>query len=197
MKIIKKEKVSIYGTKGGQKKWFVKISLLAFSTSLFLSLFSEMILNNANLCIALVLLVIFMFMNVFSDMFGLAITSCQIEKFKKENLDKRQFEICVKLVEASDKVSSILCDVVGDICGILCGVSGTMIAMILSKNIDISSAKIFIGAFTSSFIAGLTVLFKAVSKNYAVNHSSDIVKKISKIILLFKFFRKNKSKQQK
>ncbi len=193
MKFIKKECVTIYGTKSNQGKWFAKISLLAFSVSLFLSLFSETILHRANFFIAFILLAIFMFANIFSDMVGLAITSCQIEKLKKENLTKRQLNICVKLIESSDKVSSILCDVVGDICGILCGVSGTIIAMILSTKIELSTIKIFIGAFTSSIVAGLTVLFKAISKNYAVKHSSKIVKKVSNLILFFKIFsRKNK-----
>lgn len=198
MKIVKQKKVSIYSTGTGQKRWLAKISLLAFSTSLFLSLFSEMMLTRANLIIALILLIVFMLANVFSDMFGLAITSCQIEKLKQEELDKRRYHICLKLVESSDKVSSILCDVVGDICGILCGVSGTMIAMILSKNIVLSCVKIFIGALTSSFIAGLTVLLKAISKNYAVNHSSQIVKKIANLILFFKLFsRKRKKGEEK
>lgn len=189
MKIVKREGISIYSTKTGFKKWLAKISLLAFSTSLFLSIFSEMVLTKSNFFVALALLVIFMFANVLSDMLGLAITSCQIEKLKNENLPKAQLEICVKLIESSDKVSSILCDVVGDICGILCGVSGTMIAIILARNIEFSTAKIFIGAFTSSIVAGLTVFFKAIFKNYAVINSNKIIKKISNTIM---FFKKNK-----
>ncbi len=173
--------------------WFIKISILALCLSLLLTLFSEIILHKSNVIVAVILLVVFMFLNVFSDMIGLAITSCQIEELKKQNLDKKIFEKCLRLIKSSDKVSSILCDVVGDICGILCGVSGTMIAYIISNYIPIETFNLLLGAFISALIAGLTVLFKAISKNYAVNHASEIVKKTAKILLLLKFQKKDKN----
>lgn len=173
--------------------WFIKISILALCLSLLLTLFSEIILHKSNVIIALILLIVFMLLNVFSDMLGLAITSCQIEELKKQNLDKRLFEKCLRLIKSSDKVSSILCDVVGDICGILCGVSGTMIAYIISKYISIETFNLLLGAFISALIAGLTVLFKAISKNYAVNHASEIVKKTAKALFLLKIHKKDKN----
>lgn len=173
--------------------WFIKISILALCLSLLLTLFSEIILHKSNVIIALILLIVFMLLNVFSDMLGLAITSCQIEELKKQNLDKRLFEKCLRLIKSSDKVSSILCDVVGDICGILCGVSGTMIAYIISKYISIETFNLLLGAFISALIAGLTVLFKAISKNYAVNHASEIVKKTAKALFLLKIHKKDEN----
>ena len=172
--------------------WFVKISILAFCLSLMLALFSELVLNRAHVIVAIILLIVFMLLNVFSDMLGLAITSCQIEELKKQVKDENQLNFCLRLIKSSDKVSSILCDVVGDICGILCGVSGTMIAYVLARSIPLSSFNIFIGAFISALIAGLTVLFKAISKNYAVNHSTKIVKKIVNFLTGVKIFKRRK-----
>ena len=195
MKFYKNNKVVVANAMTKRKYvWFAKITLLAFSSSLLLSLFSEIILGKSNLIVALILLVIFMMLNVFSDMLGLSITSCQIEELKKRNLDKRTFDKCLFLIKSSDKVSSILCDVVGDICGILCGVSGTMISYLFVKNIQIASFKIVVGATVSAIIAGLTVLFKAISKNYAVKNASKIVEKIAKF-LSFSMFKSKKKKK--
>lgn len=130
-----------------------------------------------------------MALNVLSDMIGLAITSCQIENIKKIENQQVQSK-CLMLVRNSDKVSSILCDVIGDICGILCGVSGTIITAYFVLKVEIASLKIFIGAGVSAVIAGLTVLFKAISKNYAVKNSEKIVRKVG-AFLCFKSSRKS------
>lgn len=175
-------------------KWIIRISTLAFFLSLFLSLFSEMMLVKSRIFIAVILLFVFTFLNVISDMVGLAITSCQIEELKKENLSSKIFEKCLYLIKNSDKVSSILCDVVGDISGILCGASGTMIAMIISSFFNFQNVNILIVALVSSFIAGTTVLFKAIAKKYAIENSLKLVKITAKIMTIniknFKIFKK-------
>lgn len=162
--------------------WIIRISTLAFSLSLLLSLFSETFLNKSNVIVAVFLLITFMMLNVFSDMLGLAITSCQIEELKKENLSRNLKCRCLVLIKNSDKVSSILCDVVGDISGILCGVSGTTITIIISSTFKIVSLNILFGSIVSAIIAGLTVLFKAIAKNYAVNNSLKLVKSTAKFL---------------
>ena len=97
-------------------------------------------------------------------------------------------------------MSSILCDVVGDICGILCGVSGTMIAYICASLLPESNFNMFLGAIVSALIAGFTVLFKAISKNYAVKNSTKIVKKVVNFIFVLKNLKnqmKHKSRSNK
>lgn len=176
--------------------WIIRISLLAFSLSLLLSLFSETFLNKSNVILAIFLLITFMMLNVFSDMLGLAITSCQIEELKKEDLSRSLRARCLVLIKNSDKVSSILCDVIGDISGILCGVSGTTITIIISSTFKIVSLNILFGSIVSAIIAGLTVLFKAIAKNYAVNNSLKLVKSTAKFLdvleSIFKKFKRRK-----
>jgi len=191
MKIVNDVKVKLLSKNWKKRKifWVAKISILAFSLSLLLSFFSQVVLKKSNAFLAIILLFIFMLFNVFSDMIGLAITSCQIGDVKREREDKKMKEViykkCLTLIKNSDKVSSILCDVVGDICGILCGVSATILTNIIISNDSIVSLYLFIGAIVSSIIAGLTVLFKAIAKNFAVKNSLKIVKKISRILILF------------
>ncbi|MGN0798694.1 MAG: hypothetical protein ACI4L7_03955 [Christensenellales bacterium] len=189
-----KRRTGVLSSTRGKWLWVTKISLLAFSVSLFLSLLSSLVLERSGLIVAIFLLLIFLSLNVLSDMIGLAITSCQMESLKKiDNLEVQKK--CLMLVRNSDKVSSILCDVIGDICGILCGVSGTIVTAYCVVKIEIISLEIFVGAGVSAIIAGLTVLFKAISKNYAVKNSEKIVKKVGAFLCLKK--RKSKLKQEK
>jgi len=191
MKIINNVKVKSLSKNGKRRKilWVLKISLLAFSLSLLLSFFSQVVLKKSNAFLAIILLCVFMIFNVLSDMIGLAITSCQIDEVKKERENNKLKEPiyikCLHLIKNADKVSSILCDVVGDICGILCGVSATILTNIIVSNNSLISLYIFVGAIVSSIIAGLTVLFKAIAKNFAVKNSLRIVKKISILSLIF------------
>lgn len=166
--------------------WILKITIIAILLSFFLSIFSEFFLSSSNIVLATILLIVFMLINILSDMIGLAIVSCQIEELKKENVNTKLFSMCLKLTRNSDKVSSILCDVIGDACGILCGVSGSILSIIIGKKIILGSVSgVFIGAVISSLIIGLTVLFKAISKKYAVNNSIKIVKIVGKFLLKF------------
>ncbi len=191
MKIYNGSKVRLQSKNEKKKKifWIVKISVLAVSLSLLFSFFSQVVLKKNNLFLAILLLFIFMFLNVFSDMIGLAITSCQIGDLKREVEEKKIkeniYRKCLYMIKNSDKVSSILCDVVGDICGILCGVSATILTNLIISNDSLVSLYVFMGAVVSSLIAGLTVFFKAIAKDYAVKNSVSIVKKISAFILIF------------
>ena len=178
----KRQKVKTLDYDGKSKRWTVKVALLAFFISLLLSLFSESIQRKGSVILAIVLIVLFMAVNIISDMLGLAITSCQIEQIEREAIDKKLKNKCKRLIQNSDKVSSILCDVVGDICGILCGVSGSIVSIYISNSIDVPSLIVFIGGAVSALIAGVTVLFKSISKNYAVNNAKNIVIKIGKFL---------------
>jgi CBS domain containing-hemolysin-like protein len=190
MKFVSQQQVKSLTKKGNKHKifWVAKISVLAFSLSLLLSLFSQVVLKQSSVILAVILLCVFLVLNVLSDMIGLAITSCQIEHLKDEheskNLSDVLYKKCLALIRNADKVSSILCDVVGDICGILCGVSATMLTNIIISNENFNSLYVFVGALASSIVAGLTVFFKAIAKNYAVKNSVCIVKKIAKFLMI-------------
>lgn len=164
--------------------WIVSISIIAFILSLVLSLFSEIFLNTSNLFLAFFIIILFMALNIFSDMIGLAITSCQVTKVKKSNIKQKEKAMCLLLIKNSDKVSSILCDVIGDACGILCGAGGSILAIILSNKASLSA--IFLGVLVSSSVVCLTVLLKAITKKYAIKNSLKIVRKCSKILLKIK-----------
>jgi len=164
--------------------WIICLTFLSFFLSLVLSLFSEIFLGTNNIVLAIILLLTFMLFNILSDMIGLAITSCQVIKIKKSNLKQKEKIMSVYLIKNSDKVSSILCDVIGDACGVLCGASGSILSLIMSNKLGISL--IYTGVLISSFIVSCTVLLKAITKSYALNNSLKIVKFCSKIILKIK-----------
>jgi CBS domain containing-hemolysin-like protein len=186
--------LTVHNKKTQQALWITKISLVAFLVSLILSVFSEIFLSRSSVFFALLLLVIFMLLNIFSDMLGLAVATCQVIQIRQAKFKRKVSAMCLLLIKNSDKVSSILCDVIGDACGILCGVSGSVVAIILTSKLSISG--VVIGALVSSTVVGITVLIKAIVKNYAVNNSIKIVKEMASVILKIKkiFRRKVKKK---
>ena len=93
-------KVKGQGLSKSTKLWIAKVTLLAFFMSLILSIFSELIRNSNNLIIAIVILLVFMALNVLSDMVGLAITSCQIENIENSNFDEKLKKKCKILMLA-------------------------------------------------------------------------------------------------
>ena len=164
--------------------WIISLTVFSFLLSLVLSLFSEIFLEANNIILAIFLLLIFMSFNIVSDMIGLAITSCQVIKIKKSNLKQKEKVISIYLIKNSDKVSSILCDVIGDVCSILCGASASILALIISTKLQLSI--IYTGCLINSIVVCLTVLIKAITKNYAIKNSLKIVRVCSKIILKIK-----------
>lgn len=165
--------------------WTLKISVLAFVLSILFSISSEIILDGVGIGISILLIVVFMLANVFVDMIGLAITTCQINDIDKINVDEKKKNTCLSLIKNADKVSSILSDVIGDICGILSGAGGATITIILTESITYPSLTLLVGALVSSLIACITVLLKSISKAYAIKHSIKIVLVISGFLSIF------------
>ena len=168
--------------------WVVEIGILALMLSMMFSVLSEYLLADANIIIVLVVIVVLLFTNVFFDMIGLAFASCKIEPLVAMAAKKvRGSKLALTLVKNADRVSSVCSDVIGDICGILCGAAGVTITVVFVGNMTGGSAEILIGAAVSAVIAGLTIFFKALCKNLAINKSTEIVMMVSKTLSIFSF----------
>ena len=168
--------------------WVVEIGILALMLSMMFSVLSECLLADANIIIVLVVIVVLLFTNVFFDMIGLAFASCKIEPLVAMAAKKvRGSKLALTLVKNADRVSSVCSDVIGDICGILCGAAGVTITVVFVGNMTGGSAEILIGAAVSAVIAGLTIFFKALCKNLAINKSTEIVMMVSKTLSIFSF----------
>ena len=91
----------------------------------------------------------------------------------------------ISLVRNADKVSSILNDVIGDVCGILSGAAGASIVTKIAIDNGGSFLSILIPSLIAAIIAGLTIFGKALFKKVAIRHANSITLTFAKFINFF------------
>ncbi len=167
-----------------KNKWVLYIFLITFVISVFLGLFSNVVINNLSITYAFLLLLLIIFIGVFFDIIGVAVVS-DIDKHHNSRASKkvRGSKESLFLLKHKDKVSNVANDVIGDVCGILSGAIGAVIAIYIygQYNTNIIMTNLII----ASFIAAITVGFKAIGKGYAIKHKKIIVEKLGFALSLF------------
>ena len=86
----------------------------------------------------------------------------------------------VYLIKNNDRVASIFCDILGDICGIISGGLVAMIAMLISQRYNVSSLVTIL--FISSFISSITIGGKAIGKKVALKNGDKIIYRFAKFL---------------
>ena len=104
----------------------------------------------------------------------------------------------LKLLRNSDRVSSICCDVVGDICGVVSGAASATIAALILSSMTIGWPQI-VTLGMSALVAGMTVGGKAIGKGIAIGSATKIVQTVGRILYFLRYgpdwFRKRKNKR--
>ena len=172
------------GIKG--KIWYVELFVISLLLCFVFSIISQLLLINANIALALFLVLFLIFVSVLFDMIGVAVAATDIRPFLeiKQKQKSRAVEKAIGLVKKAGKVSSICADVVGDICSIVSGASGVAISIILISELPSISGAV-LSTFVSSIIAALTVLGKALGKNFALTNSTKILLFVGKFLSIF------------
>ncbi len=162
--------------------WSFKILGLSFILSVAFSIISDMVLTHTSFIISIIMILLFMAIGVVSDMIGVAVTSCnktnQLDKIKDEKTKK----ISIDLVNNSDKISVICCDIIGDICSILSGACGASIVYKLIMFGSSAHNDIIISSCVSGLIACLTIFLKSLEKRLAVTKSDKILVSLARCI---------------
>ena len=165
-------------------RWILKIVVIAFSISFFLSFVSEMTIPNFSLIFGIVITFLFILIGVLFDIVGVAVTSADEAVFHSMNSRKvRGADVAVKFKKNADKVSSFCCDVIGDICGIISGAAATTIAALLISKYEFNN--LFTSLIVASLVASLTIGGKAIGKSFAINKSDIILYEFAKFISHF------------
>lgn len=165
--------------------WIIKITLVAFTISLFFSFISEKILPGANLLMGIILVLVFIILGVIFDMIGVAVTASDEKQFHSMSSRKvKGAKIAVLLKKNAEKMSSFCNDVIGDICGIISGSAGVVIASKLSNILNWNA--FLVSLIVTALIAALTIGGKALGKGLAISKSNDILFMFSKFIVFFK-----------
>ena len=90
--------------------------------------------------------------------------------------------LAVRMISNASRVSSVCCDVVGDVCGVASGSSGVTIAAILILKLHVNA--IIVSSVTTAIISVLTIGGKAMGKEFAIKKSTFIVEKVCKFLAL-------------
>ncbi len=178
-----------------QMIWSIKILVLSFALSICFGILSEMVLSGTGIIIAVLIIIVFVTISIIADMIGVGTTAANIQPFRAMASKKvRGAKEAIRLLLKADRVSSICCDVIGDVCGILSGAAGASIAVKVA--VESSSAlNIIIASLISAIVASITIFGKSVCKKYAIDNSSKIVLVVGKVLSIFT--PQNKTKPQK
>ena len=162
-------------------EWIVIVTILAFIIALIMSLFGEVILSHVGLLISIIITLIFIMLGIIFDVIGVATTAADIHVFNSMSSKKvKGASTSVKLINNKNRVSSICCDVVGDVCGVISGSSGVAIATILI--LDLKMNTLLVSALITAFVSMFTIGGKAICKGYAIKNSTAIVHRVGIIL---------------
>lgn len=176
-------------------RWIVGISIITFLIAIVLGYFSLVFMEIVSLPGAVAILLFIIFIGVFFDLLGIAVTAASETPFHSMAASRvRGAAESILLVRNASSVANFFNDVIGDISGIISGSAAAAIVIKLNQNPDAEStlASILITAGT----AALTVGGKAVGKELAMRHASYIVYSIGRLVSLLPYDLK-KSKKRK
>ncbi len=165
-------------------KWVLIVTLLAFWLSVGMSLLVTTLLKNVTLTISILVTFLFVLLGILFDIIGVAATAGDEVVFHSMSARKvKGGQTGVKLIKNASKVSSICCDVVGDICGIISGSAGVTIIALLIKLMD--GHELLITLIVTALISSLTIGGKALGKNLAINKSNQVITIVAKFLAMF------------
>ncbi len=181
-------------------KWAIKMFVVAICFSLFFGFVSQALLNSMGVFVASICIAVFIFLAVFSDMLGIAVASADIEIFQKwKEQGVKGAEYGLILCKNSEKMCCICADVIGDICSTLCGAGGACIIATITKKLSNVNLILLSSIAVSALIAGITIFFKAIMKEKALNKSNLIILKMGRVfeILFNREWHKKRNKSSK
>ncbi len=165
-------------------KWIITIVIISFVISFCLSFIANITIPNLSFYLGCIITLIFIFIGIFFDLVGVAVTAADEATFHSMNSRKvKGAKVAVKFKKNADKVSSFCCDVIGDICGVISGAAGTTIGVILVSELHCNV--LLTGLIIAAVISSLTIGGKAIGKSFAINKSDIILYEFAKFVSNF------------
>ena len=172
--------------KESRTKWIITIFLLTIVISTIISFCSTELMGVSTMAVAFVILLMIVFIGILFDMVGVAVTSADEKPF--HSMAARKVigaQEAIHLLRKADKVSSICCDVIGDICGVVSGTASAAIVVQIVASPNFTFPQQVISLAMSALVAGVTVGGKAIGKGFAIGSSTTIIHMVGKIIWSF------------
>lgn len=177
----KSDPVSQKRERNKQVRWVVTIFFVTIAVSGLISLISDEIMERSGMVTAFLILLAIVLVGIIFDIIGVAVTSADETPFHSMAARKVPgAREAISLLRNAERVSSICCDVVGDICGVVSGSASATIAAQLLRNFEFTWPDVA-GLLMSALVAGLTVGGKAIGKTFAMNSATNIVYGVGKL----------------
>ena len=177
-------------------RWIVTIFFVAVLISSAISFLSSIVMEDAGIVEAFVVLLLIVLIGILFDIVGVAVMFAGEKPFHSMAAKKVPGAAeALMLLRNAEKVSSFCNDVVGDICGVVSGSASAVIAVKALSNLNSDAVGQLI---MSALVAGITIAGKALGKNIAMRRSTQIVHLVSKPIYYIKsLFRRKKTRKRK
>lgn len=164
--------------------WIITVTIVSFIISFLMALISELVIPNAVISVSIFLVLVFIFIGIIFDAIGLAAQTADSKIFHSMATKKvKGAKKAIELIKNKDKVSSLLNDVIGDICGVVSGSCGLAISITIANMTNTS--KVLVTIIVTSIISSLTIGGKAFGKTIAINNANEIIFEFSKILNIF------------
>ena len=168
--------------------WALRVFLLAVALSALLSFFSSTALEGTGYAVAIIVLAVFIALGIVFDMIGVAVTAADPKPFHSMAAHgEKGGREAIRLLNMSNKVSSLCNDVVGDICGIVSGSTAAVIVVELQR--DLSTTSILISIAVTALISGITIGGKALGKTVAINECTGVVYRVARLMHTLHLYR--------
>ncbi len=166
-------------------KWIFTVFLVSFLLAMFFTFIAETIISNVSLLIGIIITLLIVFIGIICDMVGVSISTVKEEPFHAMASKKiKEAKTALMLIKNKDKVSSIFCDVIGDVCGVITGSTGAAIILGITNISKLNP--LLVSLIIMGLLSTLTITGKAIGKNIAMRNSTSIIRTVAKIISIFK-----------
>ena len=103
--------------KDSNSKWIIEAFIITFILSGIISYISQNGIAKLNVVSAIIILIIVVFLGIFFDIVGVAVTIANEEHFHAKATKKAEgAKSSLNLIKNASKVANICADVIGDIC---------------------------------------------------------------------------------
>jgi CBS domain containing-hemolysin-like protein len=141
-------------------------------------------MNLVSLIQACIILLLIVFIGIFFDLLGIAVTAAEERPFHSMAASKvRGAKESIRIIRNAGAVANFFNDVIGDISGIISGSASAAILLKINDKISISS--VVLSVLLTGLIASITVGGKAIGKELALRKSNLIVYKMGVLVSYF------------
>ena len=167
-----------------RNRWVLVISIWTFFLAIIFSFVAHLMLDRIHsIVVSFLILLVVIFIGIIFDLVGTSAAAADIAPLNAKAARRVEgAKRGVYLLKNAEQVSNFCNDVAGDISGIISGTLVTVIVFKLVATTSYEQAEFYLGIALVALVAALTVGGKAWGKIIAINHSTEVILMVGKII---------------